>query len=488
MTQQVRTSYRRHRKATWIVAIALVALAAAILIPIASGAADKTYTLSAIPATTSNPTATPIDPAALCTGDGGTVTLYLTNTAKSASLGSTLVSIPTYVTAVTASVSTTGKAADEKSTAFTDQSGSAWVSGDPVLVQNMSLPKWGYLKLVLTVPKTAVTAQVGAVVKQSNNFNDTSGTANLFSDPPFPTITVSSCTVTISGTLYFDTNGDGSVTGDSPITTKHIVTLTGDASGTIDTSTSNPVGSYTFTVPKNGSYKVCVTSSPTGEVQTMPTESDPSKNVCTSTVDGYAYSGITVNQTANFAFAGGLTASCGSTLSSSVVSQDTSATVKAKITTYDSSCKADNQQYVFTTYSDTTSRTAKLAPVVSASSGCKDNLSTGKGCEIVAEVITWSLTGAAPDTKTLSYDDTAQGGYSGPMQFCQKDPFNRTAADGVTLYSGTGYMPADILPANQSTCLARTTQGKFYDSSTKTWVTQRIDEVYSAFDGKINLT
>ena len=45
MTEHVRTNYRNHRKATWGLAIALVVAIAAVVIPIASGASDKTYTM-----------------------------------------------------------------------------------------------------------------------------------------------------------------------------------------------------------------------------------------------------------------------------------------------------------------------------------------------------------------------------------------------------------------------------------------------------------
>ena len=45
MTEHVRKNYRNHRKATWGFAIALMVAIAAVVIPIASGAADKTYTV-----------------------------------------------------------------------------------------------------------------------------------------------------------------------------------------------------------------------------------------------------------------------------------------------------------------------------------------------------------------------------------------------------------------------------------------------------------
>ena len=47
MTKQVRTVYRSHRRAAWVVALALVGTVAAVVIPIASGAGDKTYSRSA---------------------------------------------------------------------------------------------------------------------------------------------------------------------------------------------------------------------------------------------------------------------------------------------------------------------------------------------------------------------------------------------------------------------------------------------------------
>ena len=45
MTEHVRSNYRNHRKATWGFAIALMVAIAAVVIPIASGASDKTYTM-----------------------------------------------------------------------------------------------------------------------------------------------------------------------------------------------------------------------------------------------------------------------------------------------------------------------------------------------------------------------------------------------------------------------------------------------------------
>ena len=100
MTQHVRTSYRRHRRAAWGLAIALAVAVAAVVIPIASGAPDKTYTFL-FPSTgaVSNPSA-PVAGSTtaqtLCTNtDYGAVRFVVSNTAKTASLGSANVTFPT---------------------------------------------------------------------------------------------------------------------------------------------------------------------------------------------------------------------------------------------------------------------------------------------------------------------------------------------------------------------------------------------------------
>ena len=84
MTQHVRTSYRRHRRAARGLAIALAIAVAAVVIPIASGAADKTYTLS-------------VSPSAVCSSANegeASALVTIVNTAKSASLGSAEIYFP----------------------------------------------------------------------------------------------------------------------------------------------------------------------------------------------------------------------------------------------------------------------------------------------------------------------------------------------------------------------------------------------------------
>ena len=78
MTQQVRKSYRNHRKRAWALALMAVVAVAAVVIPIASGAPDKTYSLSIAPSTVCSSIAE----------GGASALLTLKNTAKTVTLGS----------------------------------------------------------------------------------------------------------------------------------------------------------------------------------------------------------------------------------------------------------------------------------------------------------------------------------------------------------------------------------------------------------------
>ena len=87
MTEHVRKNYRNHRKATWGFAIALMVAIAAVVIPIASGAADKTYTVL-FPAAGAVTPAPPVNgntmSQTLCSSSTYSVKVAITNTAKSA--------------------------------------------------------------------------------------------------------------------------------------------------------------------------------------------------------------------------------------------------------------------------------------------------------------------------------------------------------------------------------------------------------------------
>src|SRR5262249_35982388 len=78
MTQQARTGFRNHRKATWGLALLLALAVAAIAIPLAYAAGGKTYSLT-------------LNPASQCASstDGGTSTVVtLKDTSNPQGLGS----------------------------------------------------------------------------------------------------------------------------------------------------------------------------------------------------------------------------------------------------------------------------------------------------------------------------------------------------------------------------------------------------------------
>jgi hypothetical protein len=172
MTQHLRTSYRRHRKGTWGVALGAVALLAAVVIPLASGGSGKTYSLG-------------VNPLTVCAG--GSTTVTLTNTARTQTLGSAEIYFPPN------SVSS----ASRGNTPLQVRTGAGLYPGSWDIigpVNNLGLAFGQPLNINVTLKSTATGGQVRAVVKQSNQFNDSAGTANLFDIPPsWPQLTVGTC-------------------------------------------------------------------------------------------------------------------------------------------------------------------------------------------------------------------------------------------------------------------------------------------------------
>ena len=84
MKQQVRKSYRNHRRAVWGLALALATLIAVISSPLANGAADKTFTL----------TVAPTSMCASATDGGASTVLTLKNTGSPQTMGSAEVYFP----------------------------------------------------------------------------------------------------------------------------------------------------------------------------------------------------------------------------------------------------------------------------------------------------------------------------------------------------------------------------------------------------------
>lgn len=295
MTNHVRMTYRRHRGRTWALAALAVVVVAAIAIPVASGASDKTYTL-VFPSPATTPAAKTSSPTnqTLCVGTAYDVTLKLSNTAKTVSLGSADITFPASVTDVSV-VSLTSASAGYTVPAAAQP---PTVSGRKVSLRQLSMPKGKALNLKVHLTASAspksedADIRFSASVKQSNDFNDTGGGANTFEPAPMPTITVETCVVDVGGNVYLDKAADGDF---DPATTNPPssgdLTLSGwtvslyrtsapagpvtPATGSVTTTGAN--GTYLFKdVPTGKDYKVCA-NPPSGTwSQTRP----PANTVC----------------------------------------------------------------------------------------------------------------------------------------------------------------------------------------------------------------
>ncbi len=181
MTQHVRKSYRDHRKATWALVLAVVAAIATVVIPFATGAPSKYYTLGASPEPTcSTPTRQ-------------TFTLTLSNKTRNQNLGSANITAPSYIRLVTDSgvLSSAGQVTVNVPDGFGD-------APNTIRLRNLTLPS-NTSTATITV-EADVSAGSGAtwtsIAKQSNNFAD-SGPGNLFAPltagAGSPSATVTAC-------------------------------------------------------------------------------------------------------------------------------------------------------------------------------------------------------------------------------------------------------------------------------------------------------
>jgi len=168
MTQHVRRRYGNHRRGVWAAAVVLAVLSAAAVVPLATGAPPKHYTLTATPDT-------------VCfTGAGQTQTfeLTLTNQSTNTSLGSANITAPSFITLTAVTGAPSGSSFD----------------GSTIMLRNLNLSGRGGA-ITLGVDATITAPGTGAwasVAKQSNDFADAPGPGNLLSlqgDPPPLTVT-----------------------------------------------------------------------------------------------------------------------------------------------------------------------------------------------------------------------------------------------------------------------------------------------------------
>ena len=275
MTKQVRTAYRSHRKAAWVVALAVAGAVAAVVIPLAN-AAGKTYTLTATPA------ATCASPA--------TTQVTIKNTGSPQTLGSAEIYFPpnTVNTVASASAGTWRASASSASSGGTK---------DILGLDNINLAPGASRSVNVTFkPGVTFNTTITAAAKQSNRFNDAGGGANLFDlQGAFPTLKIVTC-VTVSGQVYQDRNLDNTFTtgnegfDDSDLPKAWTVRIYEKIGGSYSptafatTTSSGTDGAYTFTqVPTGSDYKICVTAttvpdssskwalqSPTGNTECAP--------------------------------------------------------------------------------------------------------------------------------------------------------------------------------------------------------------------------
>ena len=267
MTEHVRRNYRNHRKATWGVVIAVMVAIAAVVIPIASGAADKSYTML-FPSTDAVTPAPPVTGSTtgqtLCSGSNYTVKVAITNTAKSSQLGSADVTFPANVTLSNATLPSGSPGAWQISR-----------SGNVVSLRQLSLSKNSVVTVAATLGTggAATSAQaITARVKQSNDFSDSGSnpSANGFDNPAvLPTISVQVCTATITGRVYHDRDQSGAFAVNSSSPTSDIakqgwtVTLQRKTGATtyvnVDSDTSDANGMYSVEGPIGSDFRLCVT-------------------------------------------------------------------------------------------------------------------------------------------------------------------------------------------------------------------------------------
>ena len=432
MTHQVRTAFRRHRARTWGLAIVAIVLVAAIAIPIASSNSNKYYTLAYGDGSGAK---------TICTEDTVAVTLKLSNKAQSQSLGSADVTFPGSVVSVQAAP------------APTTSKGTISSSGNKVSLRNLSLPATtGFVTFTVTVRADTVGANkpITAVAKQSNNFNDAGGEANLFQLKPgtsFPKLTVQGCYGTIDGTIWNDTNENGVTDGAAQeprqgfqvfLYKKTDSDYVFVKSVTADGST----GQYTIpTVLLNKEYLVCERDpSAASWSQTVPPTASPPCEDKGNEANGYALNFTTSVTGKDFGNVAAVEPTCGSTFSGAALEGTFEYTAQLSLPDGVSACKSGD--LVMFTYNSGSNLVATLHPIGNP----------GGAKYPVVERIRWDGLGSAQNPVTLYYDDAFpyDGADKRLMLECTSDP-----RDGSEF--GLGPSPESVLTDDHTSCMIQST-------------------------------
>ena len=481
MTQHVRAGYRNHRKATWALALVLIGVIAAVVIPIASGAADKTYTMqfptSGAVTPTPPTTGSSTSQQNLCSNSSYTsVKVEISNTAKSVSLGSSDVTFPNNVTVTGVSGTVTGAAG------ATTAIGGA----NDVLIQSLSLPTGSKATFSVSLTTGAVggPSALSAVTKQSNNFNDSgqNPNTNTFSQPnSFPKLNVQDCTATISGKVYLDRNTSGGFnTSGSPSSdvpkagwTATLFKKTGTSTYTqVGTDTTDSNGDYSFQAQIANDYRVCA-SAPTGNNSdnntawgllqpTGNSDCGPLSSGSGSTSAGWNFS---------LSASGATGKDFGVVPVISGFGKDDTATTSDgdySVTAGSSTTKPDDL-YVQQDWTDAGRAYFSFSPLTPCTTNC--------GQIYLLETLTGTVDQSALSgtQARLFYDDSAPYDTFVEMPYCVNDP---RPADWGT--GGTGIITTDILPSGTKSCIVTGHQEIVGGATPKVDFTYL---VYTTFDG-----
>src|SRR5262245_38846323 len=275
MTQHVRTGYRRHPRAAWMLIsgiLALAAVALAVVIP-ALGAPDATVSPAAKPSgelpTVVNIGGSNFDCAANTTGPAGLSTFRVPNTPSSttpvtytststASWTSPYVPLPAGVT-----FTLKGLNGSDKGKFFAFSSTGATVFH--VSVKGGNDQAW-YDYYTAPNAEGGVTAdgtESNGTVSNQSGLHATKKDANSFYVASITTFCYAKA-ATLSGTVYNDLNGNGAKTDSPAEPGLSGWTVTAYDSGGTAVATNGPTGtgasgSYAFALPLNATYTVCAT-------------------------------------------------------------------------------------------------------------------------------------------------------------------------------------------------------------------------------------
>jgi hypothetical protein len=479
MTQHVKTAYRRHRKRTWGIAFVVTVAAAGVAIPIASGAPDKPYTLAYSTAPTGSRT--------FCTGTSYSVVLRLSNKAKTQTLGSANITFPSFVSVTSSAI--TGGTPSPPATAE--------IAGQTVKLRNLSLPaKNGYADV--TVSGSAWLAggptSLAAIVKQSNDFNDTGGDANLFDlQGTLPTITVEDCTTSIEGFVWNDRDENtalGAVGAEPRLEgwTVNVWDVGSASTSPAGSDTTDGDGSYKVEGLGTRSYVVCV-QKPATETrswgQTTPTTP---QTQCSGAQEpnGIATGTLTASLTGrNFGLVETVSLGCGGSASS-----NSELSVQAGS---GDNCKTGTSslEYVYEKWTEGTSQYAAFHPV-GTDGACDLSATTAGSCTYFVQKVIWSFsTNQQPDPadRSLKYDDKRDptDGYEfEAMKYCKKDPRNGTDF-GLPTLGAPATVASEILPDGvrndgdaHTSCLITSTE-----SANASGGITRVDFAFTTVDGRM---